>query len=72
MDIFKLMNWLSENRKKIIIFSHIAMAITLINLVVAMFTGRFSTYSAYFIWTVVLQFVAFVMIQIQFSNNESK
>lgn len=70
MDIFKLMNWLNDNRKKILIFSHIVMAVTLINIVVAMFTGDLARYPTFFIWTFILQIIVFTITQINFKGND--
>jgi hypothetical protein len=70
MDIFKFRDWLMRNKKMILRFSHIAMAITLINSIIALFDESFGLYLSYFIWSFILQLVLFITIQIMFNGNE--
>lgn len=70
MDMFKLMNWLSDNREKILIFSHIVMVISLINLTFAVFSGRFALYPSFFMFAFSLQILVFIITQIQFKKDD--
>jgi hypothetical protein len=70
MDIYKIKNWLNDNHKKIVVFSHILMLVTLINLVVAMFTESFALYPSFFIWSFVLQLIVFFTTQMDFKEKK--
>lgn len=70
MNIFSLMTWFHDNRKKIRILSHIVILITMVNTVVAMITGRFAQYPDFFIGALILQLITFALIQYQFREND--
>ena len=72
MDLFRIMAWFDNNRKKILIFSHVTIILAIINLVGMFLTESLHLYKNLFISGFILQLVVFVCIQVQFKEKDWK
>lgn len=69
MDIFKIARFLYKHRKIVLLVNHVFMILELVSLLSSVLNGKFAMYPAYYIWMFILQLTLFIILSIQFSEE---